>query len=150
MKLNILIFCKYKLLYGFSKVIWRFSIKKEKKSRNFHNIHYFNAIRLSPARDCVNKKVYPVLCLFQACAHRYIYYVFMYRLDPVGVCYITRNNFSQFEKYLPCVEPGDSSIAYLRLILCFNARHVVRATSGSPGTINEGNPSVLVSPPKIV
>ena len=43
---------------------------------------------------------------FQACAPRYIYYVFMNRRDPVGVCHIARNNFTEFRHYRPCVDEG--------------------------------------------
>ena len=46
---------------------------------------------------------------FQACAPRYIYYVFMNRRDPVGVCHIARNNFTEFRHYRPCVDEGLSS-----------------------------------------
>ena len=54
---------------------------------------------------------YPIICLmfifyFQACAPRYIYYVFMNRRDPVGVCHIARNNFTEFRHYRPCVDEG--------------------------------------------
>jgi hypothetical protein len=45
-----------------------------------------------------------------ACAPRYIYYVFMNRRDPVGVCHVaTRNNRTRqytFKKFRPCVESG--------------------------------------------
>ena len=46
----------------------------------------------------------------QACAPRYIYYVFMNRRDPVGVCHIARRNNRTrqytFKKFRPCVESG--------------------------------------------
>merc|ERR1719411_1336892 len=41
-----------------------------------------------------------------ACAPRYIYYVFMNRRDPVGVCHIARKNFTEFRHYRPCVDEG--------------------------------------------
>ena len=50
-----------------------------------------------------------VIFHFQACAPRYIYYVFMNRRDPVGVCHIARNNFTEFRHYRPCVDEGLSS-----------------------------------------
>ena len=48
--------------------------------------------------------------LFQACAPRYVYYIFMDRKDPVGVCYSARNACSekrpQIRHHRPCVESG--------------------------------------------
>ncbi len=49
--------------------------------------------------------------LFQACAPRYIYYVFMNRMDPVGVCFTARDNFEKFTTYRPCVELGTRAAA---------------------------------------
>ena len=46
--------------------------------------------------------------LFQACAPRYVYYVFMGRMDPVGMCFSARKNFSQIRAHRPCVESGRS------------------------------------------
>ena len=46
------------------------------------------------------------LSLFQACAPRYVYYVFMGRMDPVGMCFSARKNFSQIRAHRPCVESG--------------------------------------------
>ena len=31
----------------------------------------------------------------------------MFRLDPVGVCYIAKHNFTKFQQLRPCVETGD-------------------------------------------
>ena len=51
-----------------------------------------------------------VLFYFQACAPRYVYYIFMDRKDPVGVCYSARNACSekrpQIRHHRPCVEQG--------------------------------------------
>ena len=48
--------------------------------------------------------------VFQACAPRYVYYIFMDRMDPVGVCYSARNACSekrpQIRHHRPCVESG--------------------------------------------
>jgi len=45
-----------------------------------------------------------------ACAPRYVYYIFMDRKDPVGVCYSARNACSekrpQIRHHRPCVESG--------------------------------------------
>ena len=49
---------------------------------------------------------------FQACAPRYIYYVFMNRRDPVGVCHIARNNFTEFRHFRPCVDEGSMSLKF--------------------------------------
>ena len=46
------------------------------------------------------------LFLFQACAPRYVYYIFMDRMDPVGMCFSARNNFTQIRPHRPCVESG--------------------------------------------
>ena len=43
---------------------------------------------------------------FQACAPRYIYYVFMNRQDPVGICFTGKNNFTEFRPFRPCIAPG--------------------------------------------
>jgi len=43
-----------------------------------------------------------------ACAPRYVYYVFMGRMDPVGMCFSARKNFSQIRAHRPCVESGRS------------------------------------------
>lgn len=42
----------------------------------------------------------------QACAPRYVYYIFMDRMDPVGMCFSARNNFRQIRAHRPCVESG--------------------------------------------
>ena len=42
----------------------------------------------------------------QACAPRYVYYIFMDRMDPVGMCFTARNNFRQIRAHRPCVESG--------------------------------------------
>ena len=51
-----------------------------------------------------------IFFLFQACAPRYVYYIFMDRKDPVGVCYSARNACSekrpQIRHHRPCVESG--------------------------------------------
>ena len=44
--------------------------------------------------------------LLQACAPRYIYYVFMNRMDPVGMCLTAKNDFREIKAYRPCVELG--------------------------------------------
>ena len=50
------------------------------------------------------------ISIFQACAPRYVYYIFMDRMDPVGVCYSARNACSekrpQIRHHRPCVESG--------------------------------------------
>ena len=43
---------------------------------------------------------------FQACAPRYIYYVYKNRRDPVGICYTGRLNSNQFRPFRPCVGQG--------------------------------------------
>ena len=43
---------------------------------------------------------------FQACAPRYIYYVYMNRQDPVGSCFIGKNNFNTFRQFRPCIGSG--------------------------------------------
>ena len=43
---------------------------------------------------------------FQACAPRYVYYIFMDRMDPVGMCFTARHNFTQIRSHKPCVESG--------------------------------------------
>jgi len=62
-----------------------------------------------------------------ACAPRYIYYIFMNRRDPVGVCHIAKNNFKEFRQFRPCVESGN--FASINLICCVG-RPVLRDTSG--------------------
>ena len=56
--------------------------------------------------------------LFQACAPRYIYYIFMDRMDPVGVCYSARNACSekrpQIRHHRPCVESGKAMRSNLK------------------------------------
>ena len=51
-----------------------------------------------------------LIFVFQACAPRYVYYIFMDRMDPVGVCYSARNACSekrpQIRHHRPCVESG--------------------------------------------
>jgi len=64
---------------------------------------------------------------FQACAPRYIYYIFMDRRDPVGVCHIAKKNFREFRRFRPCVESGN--FASKSLMRCLG-RPVPRDTSG--------------------
>ena len=55
------------------------------------------------------------LLSLQACAPRYIYYVFMNRMDPVGVCFTGRNVTAPrrrdraFATFRPCVELGENA-----------------------------------------
>ena len=56
----------------------------------------------------ITNKCFFFLFLFQACAPRYVYYVFMGRMDPVGMCFSARKNFSQIRAHRPCVESGRS------------------------------------------
>ena len=104
----------------------------------------------------------------QACGHRYIYYVFMFRKDPVGSCFIATKNFTQFHQMRPCVEtgrerPGAGAVppriclfflSYSRnhlfsCIICM-CRRVPQDTSGIRVTINDESPSVLASLLKII
>ena len=57
-----------------------------------------------------------LLFIFQACAPRYIYYVYLSRKDPVGVCYIARKNFTEFQRLRPCVDPGNK--VFQTVFLC--------------------------------
>ena len=54
--------------------------------------------------------------LFQACAPRYIYYVFMNRMDPVGMCFTAKGvgnrTLTQTRPFRPCVEQGN--VTFLR------------------------------------
>ena len=77
--------------------------------------------QLRRGRDCHGRELLSILselsCLiiistFQACAPRYIYYVFMNRRDPVGVCHIARNNFTEFRHFRPCVDEGSMSLKF--------------------------------------
>ena len=43
---------------------------------------------------------------FQACAPRYIYYVYINKREPVGICYTGRLNSKKFKPYRPCVAKG--------------------------------------------
>jgi len=65
---------------------------------------------------CFWRNSLQILTLFQACAPRYIYYIFMNRRDPVGVCHIAKNNFKEFRQFRPCVESGN--FASVNLICC--------------------------------
>ena len=77
--------------------------------------------QLRRGRDCHGRKLLSILSelsyliiisTFQACAPRYIYYVFMNRRDPVGVCHIARNNFTEFRHFRPCVDEGSMSLKF--------------------------------------
>ena len=46
------------------------------------------------------------ISFFQACAPRYVYYIYMDRKDPVGMCYSTRSDFTHVRAHKPCVESG--------------------------------------------
>ena len=54
--------------------------------------------------------------LLQACAPRYVYYIFMDRMDPVGMCFTARNNFRQIRAHRPCVESGRTVVSNLHYI----------------------------------
>ena len=56
------------------------------------------------------------LFLLQACAPRYVYYIFMDRMDPVGMCFTARNNFRQIRAHRPCVESGRTVVSNLHYI----------------------------------
>jgi len=62
-----------------------------------------------------------------ACAPRYIYYVYMNRRDPVGVCHIASKNFTEFRKFRPCVESGNFTS---KSLICCVGRPAHRDTSG--------------------
>jgi hypothetical protein len=51
-----------------------------------------------------------------ACAPRYVYYIFMDRMDPVGMCFTARNNFRQIRAHRPCVESGRTVVSNLHYI----------------------------------
>ena len=65
------------------------------------------------------------LFLLQACAPRYVYYIFMGRKDPVGMCFIarniiSRNNFTSIRAHRPCVESGIGCSNFEQIFLiCF-------------------------------
>jgi len=60
-----------------------------------------------------------------ACAPRYVYYIFMGRKDPVGMCFIarniiSRNNFTSIRAHRPCVESGIGCSNFEQIFLiCF-------------------------------
>ena len=54
------------------------------------------------------------ILFLQACAPRYIYYVFMNRMDPVGMCITSKKNFTEFRAYRPCVELGKVRLSQTR------------------------------------
>ena len=56
---------------------------------------------------------------FQACAPRYVYYIFMNRMDPVGMCFSAKNNFRQIRAHRPCVESGRELFIFTRINLLF-------------------------------
>ena len=64
--------------------------------------------------------IYIILICFlfflQACAPRYVYYIFMDRMDPVGMCFTARNNFRQIRAHRPCVESGRTVVSNLHYI----------------------------------
>ena len=56
---------------------------------------------------------------FQACAPRYVYYIFMNRMDPVGMCFSAKNNFRQIRAHRPCVESGRELFIFICINLFF-------------------------------
>ena len=77
---------------------------------------------LSPL-SIINERFF--LFLLQACAPRYVYYIFMGRKDPVGMCFIarniiSRNNFTSIRAHRPCVESGIGCSNFEQIFLiCF-------------------------------
>ena len=69
------------------------------KCANLYPNQIFNVLKNS-------KLTYCFFFSFQACAPRYVYYIFMDRMDPVGMCFTARNNFTQIRPHRPCVESG--------------------------------------------
>ena len=43
---------------------------------------------------------------------RYVYYIFMDRMDPVGMCFSAKNNFREIRSHRPCVESGRKLFHY--------------------------------------
>lgn len=54
-----------------------------------------------------------------ACAPRYVYYIFMNRMDPVGMCFSAKNNFRQIRAHRPCVESGRELFIFICINLFF-------------------------------
>ena len=79
-------------------------------------------VRSSPI-SIINVRFF--LFLLQACAPRYVYYIFMGRKDPVGMCFIarniiSRNNFTSIRAHRPCVESGIGCSNFEQIFLiCF-------------------------------
>ena len=66
------------------------------------------------------KSIYALLSFsLQACAPRYVYYIFMNRMDPVGMCFSAKNNFRQIRAHRPCVESGRELFIFTRINFCF-------------------------------
>ena len=83
------------------------------------------------------------LFLLQACAPRYVYYIFMDRMDPVGMCFTARNNFRQIRAHRPCVESGRtvvSNLHYINFLFLFPSTPVCSCPFLS--VINKKNPLV--------
>ena len=81
--------------------------------------------------------------LLQACAPRYVYYIFMDRMDPVGMCFTARNNFRQIRAHRPCVESGRtvvSNLHYINFLFLFPSTPVCSCPFLS--VINKKNPLV--------
>jgi len=84
------------------------------------------------------------LSLLQACAPRYIYYVFMSRLDPVGLCYtatgVDDGALLRTKSFRPCVELGEFPATMLTRAPVSLCRLALRATCGSRTTGSAESP----------
>ena len=96
---------------------------------------------------------------FQACAPRYVYYIFMNRMDPVGMCFSAKNNFRQIRAHRPCVESGRELFIFTRINLLFFSFSLIcvpvnrRALPDMCGTrviLKDANPLVHVTRLEII
>lgn len=79
--------------------------------------HIFRMLQDAPAVHTLNK--YEIMLLidsfinmsfslfpFQACAPRYVYHQHqprrVERIEPVGTCFIAKDNFKEYHEYSPC------------------------------------------------